>query len=207
MLSYALLSAGLLAGAAARSLEENLSYHSPSRRHTGLGIDMPLVGRRSWKRDSKAYDPSELEFTHGIASGDPYAESVILWTRVAPTTESNKSNVTVEGVVDLYSHETEAYVKADPNPICVDWKVYEADGDEPTDTIVSEGKGYTTGDIDYTLKVEADGLEAFTEYFYQFSVCDSDKKSPMGRTKTAPGEDDDVEEIDLAVFSCAHHGK
>lgn len=141
---FAVLSAALLGGAAATSLEGNLNYHSPSRRHTRLGINTALVSCRSWKRDSRSYEPSELDFIHGITSGDPYPNSVILWTRVAPTAESDRSNVTVEGVVDLYSHETEAYVKTDPNPICVEWKVYDVDGDVPSDTIVSEGKVYTS---------------------------------------------------------------
>ena len=145
--------ASLLVGSATASFDGNLNYHSPSRRHSGLGINVPLVSRRSWKRQDNGYEPSQLNFTHGVASGDPLANSVILWTRIAPSVESNKSNVTVEGVVDLYSHETEAYIKQDANPICVDWKVYEADGDEPSDNTVAEGKAYTTSDIDFTLKV------------------------------------------------------
>ena len=57
------------------------------------------------------------------------------------------------------------------------------------------------------IKVEAEGLKPFTQYYYQFSVCDSDNKSPMGRTKTSPAEDDDVSEIDFAVFSCSNFRK
>ncbi|NBV75866.1 MAG: hypothetical protein EBR59_07895, partial [Methylococcaceae bacterium] len=29
--------------------------------------------------------PAGLSFNHGVASGDPYADSVILWTRITPT--------------------------------------------------------------------------------------------------------------------------
>lgn len=148
-----LFSAALLTGAATASFDGNLNYHSPSRRHSGLGINVPLVSRRSWKRQNNGYDPSELSFTHGVASGDPYPESVILWTRVAPTVESSKSNVTVEGDVRLYSHETEAYIKADTNPICVDYKVFEEEGGEASNTTAVEGRAYTTSDIDFTLKV------------------------------------------------------
>ncbi|MBE3043576.1 hypothetical protein IMZ48_13600 [Candidatus Bathyarchaeota archaeon] len=69
MRSFAFLpAAAILAGGATASLSGNLNYHSPSPRHAGLGIDVPLVHRRSWKRDDNAYDPSELSFTHGIAS-------------------------------------------------------------------------------------------------------------------------------------------
>jgi alkaline phosphatase D len=141
------------------AFDGNLNYHSPSRRHVNLGIDVPKVSRRSLKRGAVPYEPSQLNFTHGIASGDPYPDSVILWTRVAPSQASDNSNVTVEGTVDLYNHETEKYVKADPHPICVEWKVWEADSDSKrpraghTGHIVSKGTAYTTSDIDYTVKV------------------------------------------------------
>ena len=132
------------------SFENNLNYQSPSRRHENLGINIPLVFRRSLKRGAVPYKPSELQFTHGVASGDPYPDSVILWTRVAPSAASDKSNVTVEGTVDLYNHETEQYIKADANPICVDWKAWEAKSDGST---VVKGTVYTTSDIDFTIKV------------------------------------------------------
>jgi alkaline phosphatase D len=143
------------------AFDGNLNYHSPSRRHVNLGIDVPKVSRRSMKRGAVPYQPSQLNFTHGIASGDPYPDSVILWTRVAPSQVSDNSNVTVEGTVDLYNHETDKYIKADPHPICVEWKVWEADkndkhphpGHGHDDHIVSKGTAYTTSDIDYTVKV------------------------------------------------------
>lgn len=131
------------------SFDSNLNYASPSRRHASLGIDVPLVRQRSFKRGSVAYRAEELNFTHGVASGDPWPNSVILWTRVAPTTDSDRSNVTVEGTVQVYSHETEKYIKADPNPICVEWKVF-LPGNA---SVVSTGQAYTTSDIDYTVKV------------------------------------------------------
>lgn len=135
------------------SFDGNLNYGSPSRSHGGLGIDVGLVARRSWKRGNVAYKPSELHFTHGVASGDPWAESVILWTRIAPSNESDASNVTVSGSAPLYGHETERYIKADPNPICVEWKVFKSKCSNTTQNVVASGKAYTTSDIDYTVKV------------------------------------------------------
>lgn len=142
----------LLAAAAAASFEGNLNYESPSRRHAGLGIDVPLVQRRSWKRGNVAYKPEELSFTHGVASGDPWPESVILWTRIAPSNGSDASEVTVKGTSALYNHETEKYVKADPNPICLDWKVFKSKCGNGTQEVITSGKAYTTSDIDYTVK-------------------------------------------------------
>lgn len=152
--------AALLAPLACASFDGNLNYLSPSRRHVNLGIDVPVVARRTMKRGAVPFEPSELNFTHGIASGDPYPDSVILWTRVAPSLESDNSNVTVEGTVDLYNHETESYIEADPNPICVEWKVWEAQEEDGAEKdIVAEGTAYTTSDIDYTIKVGKTTME------------------------------------------------
>ncbi|KAL8814739.1 MAG: hypothetical protein Q9223_006057 [Gallowayella weberi] len=181
----------------------NLNYHSPSRRHPNLGIDIPLVSRRSFKRGAIAFKPSELNFTHGVASGDPYPSSVILWTRIAPSLVSSNSDVTVKGPVPLYNHDTETYIKADANPVCVDWSIRQAASNSTVS--VSSGRAYTTGDIDYTVKVEATGLTPFTTYRYQFTVCGSSNKSPEGLTKTAPAENADVNELKFAVFSCSNY--
>lgn len=155
MRSLSLLSAAaLLASTAFASLDDNLNYASPSRRHANLGIDVPLVTRRSWKRGNVAHSPNDLTFTHGVASGDPWPKSVILWTRIAPTNESDESTVTVDGSVPLYDHETKKYIDADPEPVCVEWKVFQIKGKGSQKT-VSKGRAYTTSDVDYTVKVRS----------------------------------------------------
>ena len=53
-------------------------------------------------------------------------------------------------------------------------------------------------------KIEAKNLIAFTQYYYQFNVCNSFNMSPLGRTKTSPNENDEVSKISLAVFSCSN---
>ncbi|KAL1600006.1 hypothetical protein SLS59_006079 [Nothophoma quercina] len=142
-------------------------------------------------------------FTHGVASGDPFADSVILWTRASPVLENDASNVTVEGTVPYFSHETERYNKASKAPICIDWKV--SLSPDLSDQAISQGKAYTTSDTDYTIKVEAGGLGPFTTYYYQFTICGTNTTSPIGRTKTAPALDDDVSSLSLGVFSCANY--
>lgn len=145
------------------ALTNNLNYRSPSVRsiHTNLGLDTAHIHARSYKRGNVAFAPEELFFTHGVASGDPFPDSVILWTRVAPQVASDQSNVTVTGTVPLYNHDTEQYIAADANPVCVDWKVWEqiasTNGTSLNGTAVgptvSSGTAYTTSDIDYTVKV------------------------------------------------------
>jgi hypothetical protein len=48
-------------------------------------------------------------------------------------------------------------------------------------------------------------MKAYTTYYYQFAVCNSNNKSPIGRTKTSPNADDDVTHIGLAVYSCSNY--
>jgi alkaline phosphatase D len=138
-----------LAAAVTANYDGNLNYHSPSRRHPSLGIDVPKLVKRSLRARS-SWDPSALKFTHGVASGDPYPESVILWTRISPTLENDRSNKTVEGTVPLYNHDTEIYIKSSSNPICVE---YHVGVDQNFTKVVDKGTAYTTSDIDYTVKV------------------------------------------------------
>lgn len=195
----AFLSLATLAVAVQADWTGNLNYGSPSRTHSALGISMAKVLKR--QAGPSYMDAGILNFTHGVASGDPYSDSVILWTRASPNLDNDRSNVTVEGTVPLYNHETKQYVRASSNPVCLSYVVGK---DEELSNIVTEGKAYTSSDIDYTVKVEATGLEPFTQYYYQFSICDSNNNSPVGRTKTAPKHDDDVTGVGVGVFSCSN---
>lgn len=150
MLFSVLLSAISFAFLATASFDGNLNYHSPSKRHDGLGIDVRKVAKRTLTKRAAPWDPSQLNFTHGVASGDPYPHSVILWTRIAPSLVSDASNVTVSGLVPFYSHETEKYIKGSPNPICVEYTV---GTDKNFSSVADKGTAYTTSDIDFTVKV------------------------------------------------------
>jgi alkaline phosphatase D len=151
---------------------------------------------------ASSYTASSLNFTHGVASGDPYPNSVILWTRVAPQSDNDNSNVTVSGTVPLYDHDNDGYVKISKSPICVEYKVYDSKNCSKT---VDHGKVYTSSDIDFTVKVEAKNLKPYSTYYYQFNVCGSNNKSPLGRTKTTPHADDDITNVSLAVYSCSNY--
>ncbi|KAK1543601.1 PhoD-like phosphatase [Colletotrichum paranaense] len=191
-----------LAAVATSTYAGNLNYGSPSLHHPFLGISIRKVASRS--EGSSPWTPEQLNFTHGVASGDPYDDSVILWTRVAPTLDNDRSNVTVEGTAPMYAHDNDVFVKASKSPICVDWKIGRSasmDG-QP----IKSGTAYTSSDVDFTVKVEAKALKPFTVYYYQFNVCDSDVKSPVGRTRTLPESGTKVRRaIKLAVYSCANY--
>jgi len=116
-----------------------------------------------------AAQSSGVAFKHGVASGDPTQDRVVLWTRVTP----DKPGADV------------AY-KWSLNPI--DRRAGGA----------KSGSGTTGPARDYTIKVDAAGLDAGRAYTFEFEIAGV--KSPMGRTRTLPaGKTDDVV---LAIASC-----
>ncbi|KDN64649.1 putative PhoD-like phosphatase [Colletotrichum sublineola] len=213
-----------LAAAASGAFTGNLNYFSPSKHHASLGVSINKVAKRTYANSH--WDPARLNFTHGVASGDPLEDSVILWTRAAPSADNDRSNVTVSGYVPLYDHSSEPYVEKSDSPVCVDWKI---SASTTLDPVVGAGAVYTSSDVDYTVKVEARKLAPFTVYCesalrprslarpcvrnadahdadYQFSVCNSNNTSPVGRTKTIPAKGSKVDTpVKLAVYSCSNY--
>jgi alkaline phosphatase D len=133
---------------ASASWSKNLNYRSPSEHHPSLGISIHRVVKRN--DPSSSYDAATLNFTHGVASGDPYPTSVILWTRVAPESDNSNSNVTVSGYAPLFDHDNEKYVSVSKSPICVQYTVA---SDQNMSSVVDSGEVYTSSDVDYTVKV------------------------------------------------------
>ncbi|MDX1818862.1 MAG: PhoD-like phosphatase N-terminal domain-containing protein, partial [Marinobacter sp.] len=100
-----------------------------------------------------------VEFRHGVASGDPMADRVILWTRVTPT---NALPRTVDRI---------------PVQVTVarDREMLEK---------VARVNTFTGPERDFCVKIDATGLRSGTWYYYQFSV--GNQKSMVGRTRTFP---------------------
>ena len=187
------------------SFGSNLNYRSPSHHHAGLGISIRKVVKRN--SPTSKYTASSLNFTHGVASGDPYPNSVILWTRCAPEMDVVDDNSTVSGYVPLYNpvpiyNDTDEGKPPSTSPVCLNYKVA---SDKALSSVVDQGTVYTSSDIDYTVKVEAVHLQPFSYYYYQFTVCDSNNSSPIGRTKTTPVASDTVSNVNLAVYSCSNY--
>ena len=141
-----------------------------------------------------------------MASGDPYPDSVVLWTRCSPQQDDVADNSTVTGPKPLYNpvpiyRSDGGHINASTAPVCLQWKIA---SDKDLKNVADSGTVYTSSDVDYTVKVEATKLKPFTYYYYQFSVCNSDKKSRLGRTKTAPAATDKVTQLKLAVYSCSN---
>jgi alkaline phosphatase D len=114
-------------------------------------------------------------FHHGVASGDPLTDRVILWTRVTPPDERNVTR-----------------------PIDVQWDVAT---DDTMSRIVRSGVAQSMPNRDFTVKVDAGGLEPGRPYFYVFTA--GGQRSPIGRTKTLPAGA--IPRMQLAVVSCANY--
>lgn len=144
--------------AASAFYASNLNYRSPSHNHPGLGIAIHKVNKRN--DGAPPIDASKLNFTHGVASGDPYATSVILWTRIAPSSDDVNDNTTVTGYAPLFNpvpifsgNETGKPSKA---PVCVNIKVSK---DSKFSSAAFSGTAYTSSDVDYTVKVNVPTTE------------------------------------------------
>jgi len=100
-------------------------------------------------------DGAAHSFRHGVASGDPLNDRVILWTRVTPRRNGDTADITVR------------------------WQMAT---DPAMQMVVAGGSTATSVDRDYTVKIDAAGLLPGHVYYYQFAV--DGEKSVVGRTKT-----------------------
>ncbi|MEU5592180.1 alkaline phosphatase D family protein [Streptomyces sp. NPDC020298] len=119
-------------------------------------------------------------FLHGVASGDPLPDGILLWTRVTPTAEATPGS----GL----GPDTE-----------VSWVVAK---DRAFTTVVAKGSTTATAASDHTVKADIRGLEPATDYWFRFSAGGTD--SPAARTRTAPAADAAVTGLRFGVVSCAN---
>ena len=123
--------------------------------------------------------PTDL-FHLGVASGDPWPDSVVLWTRLAP------DPLRGGGMPDL----------AAP----VEWEIA---GDETFRRPVRRGTALARPDAGHSVHVEPGGLRPDSEYFYRFRA--GTEISPVGRTRTAPMPGAQPRRMRLAYASCQHY--
>jgi len=123
-------------------------------------------------------NPSLKPFYHGVESGDPMPDKMIIWTKVTPDTG-------LLGDIDVY------------------WQIAT---DTSFDNIVNYGKLVATEANHYTVKTDVCGLQPSTFYYYMFQALG--RNSIIGRTKTAPDNLADSDSIRFAVASCSswEHG-
>ena len=111
-------------------------------------------------------------FTLGVASGDPYPDSVILWTRLVPDEEL-------------------------ADDVDVEWEIAT---DQEFSEIANSGVATAPTALGHSVHVEAGGLEPNREYWYRFRVGDFATDPARTHTFAAPGTTPD--RFRFAFSSC-----
>lgn len=174
----------------------NKRPHGPVRRRTvlrgGAAVGAALVASGAMnpahaggpQPDAKKAAPGQA-FQHGVASGDPMPQTVVLWTRVTPAPAA----VPGSGI----GPDTR-----------LTWEVA---ADPRFHSVVRSGQVTARASEDHTVHVDPFGLEPATDYWYRFTVAEgplAGSVSPTGRTRTAPAAESDVDTLRFALTSCAN---
>ena len=119
-----------------------------------------------------------MPFTLGIASGEPSAHGVLLWTRIFPREFDPDT---------LHAADVE-----------VRWELAD---DEGFSRALRSGRVRALASEAHTVHLDIVGLESDRWYFYRFH-CGS-FTSVVGRTRTLPRSE--VKHLRFAVSSCQHY--
>jgi alkaline phosphatase D len=128
------------------------------------------------------------KFPQSVASGDPRADSIMLWTRAVPSAFDNVAVATgSDTAIRLVVTTTDNSAALGSNAAL---------------------SGATVADVKLPLQVQYDntvrhkltGLSAATTYYYQFIA--GDNRSNVGRFKTAPAADADVAQLQFVYMTC-----
>ena len=148
-----------------------ISRRSFLKAATAIGASLAWVGpargsRVQWQERRDLYP-------HGVASGDPDSNSVILWTRrpFADGTDNTRQLLTVEVAED------EAFRR-----------------------VIAHAQAPVSSAADWTARVLIGGLKPARVYWYRFTDADGNG-SRIGRTITAP-RPNDTRSVNFAFVSC-----
>ncbi|MFN0111274.1 MAG: alkaline phosphatase D family protein [Blastocatellia bacterium] len=142
----------------------------------GASLLFPTAG---WAK-SDALNFADDPFSLGIASGDPWANSVVLWTRLAPKPLEGGGMPTKN--------------------VPVKWEVA---SDDKMQKVIAKGAAIAKPEWGHSVHVEVTGLKPARWYWYRFTVDGG--SSPIGRTKTAPAVAAKTDRMNFAFVSCQHY--
>lgn len=123
-----------------------------------LALSAPIVISRAEDTKSPDIPISDVDFEYGVASGDPEAQRIMLWTRATP--------------------------RQDTTAVTVHWQVAK---DESFEHIVRTGSATTFAHRDYTIKVDVQQLDPDHRYFYRFIGQNKQSTVGRTRTLAASG--------------------
>lgn len=140
---------------------------------SSLGLGLALA-------PSAALSAPEQPFSLGVASGEPWPDNVVLWTRL---------------VRDI--HAPNGGMGA--SPVEVTWEVAR---DEHMKDIVRSGVTLAMPEVAHSIHLEVGGLEAQRWYWYRFRA--DGVQSPIGRTRTAPAPGAPLTSLSFTAACCQH---
>ncbi|MBD2252649.1 alkaline phosphatase D family protein [Nostoc parmelioides] len=143
---------------------------------TGLAIASQFSHQRAIARSRFPDYPFKL----GVASGEPYDTSVVIWTRLAPEPLNGGG--------------------MPPVNVPIRWEVAT---DSNMKRIISRGTVLATPELAHSVRVVVEGLSPHTWYWYRFNV--GNEASPIGRTRTAPASGSFSNQLKFALASCQHY--
>jgi len=149
---------------------------------TGAWLAWAAAGNSAhpaWASPGFPSDP----FTLGVASGEPRADGVVLWTKLAP------EPLAADGSGGMPSRV-----------VPVQWEVAT---DPAFRNVVARGTERATPELGHSVHAEVAGLEPAREYHYRFRA--GPEVSPVGRTRTAPPEDSDDGTLTFALACCQNY--
>lgn len=120
---------------------------------------------------------SEYPFTLGVASGDPWPDGFVIWTRLAPR---------LAAAAEL------------SKPVPVRWKVA---ADAAMKHVVAQGETVAHGQWAHSVHVEVAGLQPGRPYWYCFEALG--EQSAVGRSRTAPAAGS-LAPARFGFVSCSH---
>ncbi len=172
----------MLAGAGAASATAGVAISLPGRPTRIIAQD--TIGTPIASPDASPVVAAPVfnatPFSLGVASGDPDAESVVLWTRLAVAPRDGGG--------------------MDPFPYEVRWELA---ADDAFSQVIQAGTTVASPALAHSVHVDVSGLQPATEYYYRFQA--GSEESPVGRTRTAPAADTMVDELRFAFTNCAHY--
>ena len=118
------------------------------------------AGKKLTEAVAPLYKAQERPFYHGVASGDPLTDRVIIWTRVTP--EDSVSSIDVQ---------------------------WEVSANDQFDPVLKDGSLATSPLQDYTVKVDVTGLQPGTRYYYRFQALDGTSPTGRTKTAPDAGVD------------------
>ncbi|GAA2736344.1 alkaline phosphatase PhoD [Pedococcus aerophilus] len=129
-----------------------------------------------------AVPPRTDPFTLGVASGDPWPDGFVIWTRLA---------------TDPVAADGRGGIPA--STYAVNWQVAT---DDRFANVVKAGSAKATPDGGHSVHVEVRGLEAGREYWYRFRL--GRHVSRAGRALTTPALGSNPASLAMAFTSCAN---